>query len=136
MRWLPYANIGGLVVTACYSGLVVGPAWKPYFAVGAGAIFLIGLVLPFFAEYRALGKSFQTMESSFLQRTRKPHFPSSQMEIYTAADTPSPVQQPRRTSARLMLALAIAAMLLVGVDVAGYVKAMPAATTSGKITNF
>ncbi len=136
MRGLPYANIGGLVVTACYSGFVVGPAWKPYFAVAAGVLFLVGIAWPFFAEYRALGKSFHTMESSFLQRTRKPHFPSSQMEIYTSAETPSPVQSPRRASPRLALAIAVVAALLVGIDAVGYVRALPAATTSGKITNF
>ncbi|MSO93856.1 MAG: hypothetical protein EXQ86_10715 [Rhodospirillales bacterium] len=135
MRWLPYFNVAGLIVSAAYSGLAVGPAWKPFFALGAGALFLIGLVMPLFAEYRALGKSFQSMESSFLQRTRKPHFPSTQMEIYTAG-TPSPVEQPRRMSGRFALALAVVAVLLVGIDVVGYVKAMPAPAASGKITNF
>jgi len=135
MRWLPYVNIGGLVVTACYSGLVVSPAWKPYFAVGAGTIFLIGLVWPLFAEYRALGKSFHTMESSFLQRTRKPYFPSSQMEVYPSA-TPSPVARPRKASPRFAIALVLVATLLVAIDAAGYVRSAPPALSSGKIKNF
>ena len=135
MRWLAYFNIAGLIASAAYSGLVVGPVWKPYFAAGAGVLFLIGLVMPLFAEYRALGKSFQTIESSFLQRTRKPYFPSTQMEIYTDG-MPTSVEQPRGTSVRFALAMAIVAVLLVGIDVVGYVKAMPAPAVSGKITNF
>ncbi len=134
MRWLPYVNIGGLVVTACYSGLVVSPAWKPYFAVGGAAIFLVGLVMPLFSEYRALGKSFHTMESSFLQRTRKPYFPS-QMEVYSAT-TPSPVEQPRKTSPRFAMVLAIVATLLVAIDAVGYVRSAAPSLTTGKITNF
>jgi hypothetical protein len=136
MRWLMAVNVAGIVAGASYAGLVVSPRWTPLLAVAGTVLFLVSLVVPFALEYRSVGRGFHAVESSFLDKVRRPHFPGPRVEVFQDAE-PAPVFRRRRTPVKALAALTVLAGLLFGADVAIFLATPPPpGETAGKITNF
>lgn len=136
MRWLMGLNVAGLIAGASYAGWVASPRWVPWPAIASTASFLVSLVVPFWVEYRNVRRGFRAVESSFLQKTRQPHFPGPRVQVF-ADRPPEPVFRKTRAPVRTVAALTVAGGLLLAADAILFLATPPPpGAAGGKITNF
>ena len=135
MPWLFFVNGLGALLSAAYAGVVISKGWAPYWAGGALLAFLVAIFAPFISEFGAMGQGFKRLEGDFLDSVRRPFFPKPDYEVFGSPEPPE-VWQKKREPVKMIVIFSLVGVILLGVDVTGYVIKMPSEEDNRIITNF
>jgi hypothetical protein len=116
MRWLFLANAVGVASATVYAGMVASSVWIPWYAIGAGAVFIAALAVPWVAEYRSMNREFGAIEDDFLAHGRPDRAERPKQEVFGGADT-APGFRTQRPPVGLVAALFVIGLALLAADV-------------------